>query len=114
MSHFCDKQSLNSYVPSGPSSFLSICSIPGLEWVTERTGESSFVGSARTLATSITQRLKLPQNVGRGKAPEPDAATAWGYCKGLELYDAPQLCSVALTSPTQLTSNIHLRPAWGW
>jgi hypothetical protein len=71
----------------GPSSFLSICSIPGLEWVTKRTGESSFGGSARSLAISVTKRLKLQRNLGWRRASEPNPDTAWKYCKGLELHD---------------------------
>jgi hypothetical protein len=72
----------------GPSSFLSICSAPGLEWVMKRTGEPSFVESARSLAMSITKRLKLQRSLGWSRASEPNPDTAWKYCKGLELHDS--------------------------
>jgi hypothetical protein len=67
----------------GPGSFLSICSKPGLKWVTERTGAIEFTEYARTLTSEISRRLKLQVNRVRERAPELDAQTAWKYSNSM-------------------------------
>ncbi|KAF7892092.1 hypothetical protein EAF00_008394 [Botryotinia globosa] len=46
----------------GPTSFLSICSIPGIAWVSEASGEPSFFETAKALGLKIDSRLKMRRN----------------------------------------------------
>ncbi|KAK5217827.1 hypothetical protein LTR72_009490 [Exophiala xenobiotica] len=67
----------------GPGSWLSVCSRPGLDWVSQRTGVSSFDDSAKELIHTWTKRLTVDRNKIIGaKDREPDPETAWKYCNG--------------------------------
>jgi hypothetical protein len=66
----------------GPTSWLSICSEPGIGWVSERTGVVDFAKSAKGLTLGWTRRLKLDYGATRERAPQIDAETAWGFSKG--------------------------------
>ncbi|OJJ68239.1 hypothetical protein ASPBRDRAFT_321459 [Aspergillus brasiliensis CBS 101740] len=65
----------------GPTSFLSICSRPGIDWVSERTREPRFGEIAGSLALGINRKLKLQRNLNQGSVPEPEPDTAWRYSK---------------------------------
>lgn len=61
---------------------MSICSKPGVEWVTEKVGVTGFAGSASTLTIDITRRLKIEWKLSREQTPEPNKESAWRYIKG--------------------------------
>lgn len=65
----------------GPGSFLSICSGPGIDWVTEKTGVPDFAEIARTFSREIARPLKLDQKINPERFPEPDRETAWRYVR---------------------------------
>ncbi|KAL5314332.1 hypothetical protein ACEPPN_018758 [Leptodophora sp. 'Broadleaf-Isolate-01'] len=65
----------------GPGSFLSICSKPGIDWVTEKSGSTDFVGIAKAFSRDTTRPLKLDGKINPERAPEPDPETAWRYVK---------------------------------
>ncbi|CZR52471.1 uncharacterized protein PAC_02348 [Phialocephala subalpina] len=65
----------------GPGSFLSICSKPGIDWVTEKSGSIDFVGIAKTFSRETTRPLKLDRKINPQRAPEPNPETAWKYAK---------------------------------
>ncbi|OAL23302.1 hypothetical protein AYO22_06352 [Fonsecaea multimorphosa] len=65
----------------GPSSWITICSLPGLKWVAERSGTNALAEYAKDLTLSWSQRLKFAGLQHRDKSPEPDAQTAWLYTK---------------------------------
>ncbi|KAK5051556.1 hypothetical protein LTR84_003208 [Exophiala bonariae] len=63
----------------GPTSWITICSQPGLRWVAERTGTDDLAHSAKGLLLSWSQRLKFNWTKDRTIAPEPDYHTALAY-----------------------------------
>ncbi|PVH76694.1 hypothetical protein DL98DRAFT_464707 [Cadophora sp. DSE1049] len=65
----------------GPGSFLSICSKPGIDWVTEKSGSADFVGIAKAFSRDTTRPLKLDGKINSERASEPDPVTAWRYVK---------------------------------
>jgi hypothetical protein len=65
----------------GPGSFLSICSKPGIDWVSEKSGSTDFVGIAKTFSHETTRPLKLDRKINSQRAPEPDPEAAWRYAK---------------------------------
>ncbi|KAK2123311.1 fungal-specific transcription factor domain-containing protein [Fusarium oxysporum II5] len=63
----------------GPGSWLSICSEPGVRWVSVRARASGFNQVAQDLIADWTKHLTLSQSSIREKGPEPDFDTAWHY-----------------------------------
>lgn len=68
----------------GPGSWFSVCSKPGVTWVSQRTGVNDFAKSARELTSTWTQRLKMDRSKVRPSVyhTEPDPETAWKYTAG--------------------------------
>ena len=75
---------LLSLTNAGPGSWVSICSQPGLRWVSERAGTTDFAQSAKSLTLGWSRRLKLLSPRTRAEEPEPDEAKAWTYCNGMQ------------------------------
>jgi hypothetical protein len=71
-----------TYFKTGPTSWLSVCSEPGLKWVATRTGGFEFSKYARSLTLGWTKRLKVESNRNIERAPEPDREAAWKYSRG--------------------------------
>ena len=71
-----------SLTNAGPGSWVSICSQPGLRWVSGRVGNTDFAQSAKSLTLGWSRRLKLLSPRTRSEEPEPDEARAWKYCTG--------------------------------
>ena len=65
-----------------PTSWLSICSGPGVAWVTAMTGAPDYAKSARSLSLGWTRRLKIDSNMIRDRAAEPEPEEAWRFCIG--------------------------------
>ncbi|KAJ2905583.1 hypothetical protein MKZ38_004877 [Zalerion maritima] len=65
----------------GPRSYLSICSKPGIQWVSERTGSSNFHDVATSFTTDTTRWLKVGKKLSKEIKPEPDPETAWKYTR---------------------------------
>ncbi|KAJ0418340.1 fungal-specific transcription factor domain-containing protein [Aspergillus carlsbadensis] len=63
----------------GPSSWLSICSVPGVEWVASRADTAKFGPIAHSLVMDSTKHLTLAQLPTRERYPEPDFDRAWRY-----------------------------------
>ncbi|OQU99347.1 Fungal specific transcription factor domain-containing protein [Cladophialophora immunda] len=72
---------MSNYQYSGPTSFISICSTAGIQWVSERTKSSSFVNSANEFTAGITRLLKIDKRFPSTPIKEPDAATAFLYTR---------------------------------
>ncbi|KIW31163.1 uncharacterized protein PV07_02832 [Cladophialophora immunda] len=65
----------------GPRSFLSICSKPGIQWVSQKIGTSTFHDAAGTLTRDVTRRLKIEKKLSKERTPEPPASVAWKYAQ---------------------------------
>ena len=89
---------------TGPTSWLSICSEPGLQWVVKQTGRSEFRNYAKALAESWTKRLKVSSNRNMQRATEPDREIAWKYSTG----NAPTV----FLSPRAQANQIMRLPAY--
>ncbi|OAL50323.1 hypothetical protein IQ07DRAFT_587004 [Pyrenochaeta sp. DS3sAY3a] len=63
----------------GPVSYLSICSNPALEWITQAANAPEYANSARTFSMSTTRNLKLEKKISDVRMVEPDYATACVY-----------------------------------
>lgn len=73
---------------TGPASWMSICSQPGVRWVSECIGNEEFARSARSLTLGWSRRLKLMAGWNRFQEPEPEPTEeiAWKYCAGESTY----------------------------
>ncbi|KAK5739936.1 hypothetical protein LTR17_005032 [Elasticomyces elasticus] len=72
----------------GPRSYLSICSRPAVQWVSEQTQSPHFTKMASDFASDITRRLKMDAGLSSSRAPEPDPETAWRYTAvGIAYFD---------------------------
>ncbi|EXJ76298.1 uncharacterized protein A1O5_00806 [Cladophialophora psammophila CBS 110553] len=72
---------MSNYQYSGPTSFISICSAAGIQWVSERTKSSSFVDSANEFTAGITRLLKIDKRCPSPPIKEPDVETALMYTR---------------------------------
>ncbi|KAJ5096637.1 fungal-specific transcription factor domain-containing protein [Penicillium angulare] len=75
-----DLQSIN-WEHHGPGSWLSICSTPGVQWVSAKTGTTRFYEVAQGLVMGWTKKLTLASDTNRERCPEPDVENAWKYVK---------------------------------
>ncbi|KAJ8117753.1 hypothetical protein OPT61_g1124 [Boeremia exigua] len=68
----------------GPVSYLSICSNPALEWITQAANAPEYADSARTFAMSTTRNLKLEKKISDVRMVEPDYTTASYFHQSVE------------------------------
>ncbi|RSL58714.1 hypothetical protein CEP54_007604 [Fusarium duplospermum] len=64
------------------ASYLSLCTFPAIEWVSQQSGMSDFLVSARRLSKAITGEERLDKVIDSARAPEPDLETALQWTKG--------------------------------
>ncbi|ETS87776.1 hypothetical protein PFICI_01604 [Pestalotiopsis fici W106-1] len=57
-------------------SYLSICTFPAVEWVSQQSGMSDFLVSVRQLSTAINREKRLDKLIDPVRAPDPDLDTA--------------------------------------
>ena len=84
-----------SLIAAGPGSWLSICSEPGLRWVSDRLDGSEFPEIAQGLIRDWTKHLTLAQYPIRQRGPELDVQTAWRYSAGMSGLSLPLCCALA-------------------
>ncbi|EXJ63292.1 uncharacterized protein A1O5_11613 [Cladophialophora psammophila CBS 110553] len=65
----------------GPRSYLSICSKPGIQWVSQKIGNPAFQEAAGTLTRDVTRRLKIEKKMSKERTPEPPGSIAWKYAQ---------------------------------
>ncbi|KIV78617.1 hypothetical protein PV11_06251 [Exophiala sideris] len=92
----------------GPSSWLSICSIPGVNWVCERTGSREFSDSARDHLKVWTKRMKLQGQMSREKSAEPDGSTARRYSSAFFDHCFPSVFGIVHRPAFEARLNAHL------
>ncbi|OAG35273.1 hypothetical protein AYO21_10544 [Fonsecaea monophora] len=63
----------------GPSSYLSICSEPAVDWVSHHIGAPDFRTLALRLTADVMRSEKLERAVQSERTPEPDFQTAWKW-----------------------------------
>ncbi|UKZ79983.1 hypothetical protein TrVFT333_007747 [Trichoderma virens FT-333] len=63
----------------GPGSWLSICSKPGIRWVSDKVGSIEFREVAQGLVADWTKHLTLSQYPTTQHGPDLDFETAWRY-----------------------------------
>ncbi|KAJ6024475.1 fungal-specific transcription factor domain-containing protein [Penicillium herquei] len=73
-----DLQTIN-WEHHGPGSWLSICSTPGVQWVSAKTGTTRFYDVAQGLVMGWTKKLTLESDTIRERCPEPGVEHAWKY-----------------------------------
>ncbi|KAB8212103.1 fungal-specific transcription factor domain-containing protein [Aspergillus parasiticus] len=73
-----DLQAIN-WEHHGPGSWLSICSTPGVQWVSAKAGTTRFDEIAQDLVMGWTKKLTLASDSIRERCPEPGVETAWRY-----------------------------------
>lgn len=66
----------------GPGSWLSICSTPGVQWVSAKTGTTRFYDVAQGLVIGWTKKLTMAPDTTRERCPEPEVENAWKYVTG--------------------------------
>ncbi|OAL46312.1 hypothetical protein IQ07DRAFT_546322 [Pyrenochaeta sp. DS3sAY3a] len=63
----------------GPASYLSPCLDPGLSWISDRIGESTYQRNASSMMGAINQTLKLKKKINKTRAPDPSPELASLY-----------------------------------
>ena len=77
--HESSSSQANRSIFAGPGSWLSLCSEPGLRWITEKAGVTDFAISAQKLTAAWNRRWKFGNQGPHIYSNEPDTETAWKY-----------------------------------
>lgn len=67
---------------AGPASYLSPCSDPGLSWITNRIGDSTYQSNAVSMISANNQKLKLKNNINKTRVPGPSPDLSLLYTYG--------------------------------
>ena len=62
---------------------MSVCSQPGMAWITDKVSLPGVRESILRFAKDMTCRLKTEVNLSKDRVPEPSAKTAWRYTTGM-------------------------------
>lgn len=65
-----------------PAYHISICSPPGVEWVSHQIGKPGFGASARRLSVDMKRNERLERIFDSIRTTEPDKQTAFKWTKG--------------------------------
>ncbi|EUC31929.1 hypothetical protein COCCADRAFT_6237 [Bipolaris zeicola 26-R-13] len=63
----------------GPASYLSPCLDPGLSWITDRIGDSTYQSNASSMIGAINQKLQLQKNINKTRASDHSPELALLY-----------------------------------
>lgn len=87
-SHHSKRQALAQDLPAVDDDkttcppYLSICTFPAVEWVSQQSGMSDFLVSVRRLSKAINREDRLGRLIDPLRAPEPDMETALRWTNG--------------------------------
>lgn len=73
---------VNSRYVTGLKFPLSMCTPTGLSWIYQRTGSDEFAESLRAQTSIWNRHLKIDPIGVLTRSEEPEAETAWEYCRG--------------------------------
>ncbi|KAF3009192.1 hypothetical protein E8E14_006037 [Neopestalotiopsis sp. 37M] len=73
-----DSQAIDDEETTCPS-YLSICTFPAVEWVSQQSGMSDFLVSVRRLSKAVNREHRLDKLIDPVRAPEPDMETAFRW-----------------------------------
>ncbi|KAJ5921594.1 fungal-specific transcription factor domain-containing protein [Penicillium verhagenii] len=103
-----DLQAVN-WEHHGPGSWLSICSPPGLQWVSAKTGTTRFHQIAETLVMDWTSKLTLSPGRNRERSTEPGTDHAWAYVSAYFERSQDRVFGVVLRSDFETRLRVHLQ-----
>ncbi|KAJ5934040.1 hypothetical protein N7466_003587 [Penicillium verhagenii] len=103
-----DLQAVN-WEHHGPGSWLSICSPPGLQWVSAKTGTTRFHQIAETLVMDWTNKLTLSPGRNRERSTEPGTNHAWAYVSAYFERSQDRVFGVVLRSDFETRLRVHLQ-----
>jgi hypothetical protein len=75
----CEIDQLNE---AGPASYLSPCLDPGLSWIADKVGDSTYQRNASSMVSAINQAVKLKRRIEKTRAPDPSPDLASLYIEG--------------------------------
>lgn len=81
--------------PEDDAYHISICSPPGVEWVSHQIGKPGFKASARRLSVDMKRNERLETIFDSTRSTEPDRQTALKWTKG----KAPRIIALHTHSP---------------
>ncbi|KAJ5632774.1 fungal-specific transcription factor domain-containing protein [Penicillium lividum] len=93
----------------GPGSWLSICSTPGLQWVSARAGTTRFHQIAEGLVMGWTNKLTLGSDRNRERCPEPEVKNAWKYVSGYFENSQDSIFGVIIRSDFDSRLRVHFQ-----
>ncbi|KAE8141779.1 hypothetical protein BDV38DRAFT_268086 [Aspergillus pseudotamarii] len=105
-----DLQAIN-WEHHGPGSWLSICSTPGVQWVSAKAGTTRFHEIAQRLVVGWTKRLTLSSDTIRERCPEPGIENAWKYVSAYFENSRDSVFGVVLRSSFESRLRIHFQNA---
>ncbi|KAJ5756900.1 fungal-specific transcription factor domain-containing protein [Penicillium nucicola] len=105
-----DLQAVN-WEHHGPGSWLSICSTPGLQWVSSKTGTTRFYQIAKELVMGWTNKLTLGSGKIRERCLEPEVEKAWTYVTAYFENSQDSVLSVVLRSDFETRLRVHFQNA---
>ncbi|GKZ40039.1 hypothetical protein AbraIFM66950_002056 [Aspergillus brasiliensis] len=103
-----DLQAVN-WEHHGPGSWLSICSTPGVQWVSAKAGTTRFHKIAQELVTGWTRKLTLNSDIIRERCPEPGIEDAWRYVSAYFENSRDSVFGVVLRSSFECRLRIHFQ-----
>ncbi|KAJ5359041.1 fungal-specific transcription factor domain-containing protein [Penicillium cataractarum] len=105
-----DLQAVN-WEHHGPGSWLSICSTPGVQWVSAKACTTRFHEIAQGLVMGWTKRLTLTSDTIRERCPEPGIENAWKYVSAYFENSRDSVFGVVLRSSFESRLRIHFQNA---
>ncbi|KAE8359557.1 fungal-specific transcription factor domain-containing protein [Aspergillus caelatus] len=105
-----DLQAIN-WEHHGPGSWLSICSAPGVQWVSAKAGTTRFHEIAQGLVMGWTKKLTLSSDTIRERCPEPGIENAWKYVSAYFENSRDSVFGVVLRSSFESRLRIHFQNA---
>ncbi|RDW58226.1 hypothetical protein BP6252_13637 [Coleophoma cylindrospora] len=95
----------------GPSSFLSICSFPGIDWVSSVTMQPGFSKTARGLSMMLNHRLASCPKISQNLIAEPDQETAWVFCRAYFQHSFEARLGVVFRPAFETRLRLHFMPS---
>src|SRR6186713_2310432 len=81
--HVCHLTMICKLTFVGPGFWLSVCSDPGIAWISRQVGTDEFAEIAQELKLSWNNHLRLERSGATSKCAEPEPQLAKMFCDGM-------------------------------
>ncbi|RDW90935.1 hypothetical protein BP5796_02100 [Coleophoma crateriformis] len=95
----------------GPPSLLSICSFPGIDWVSSVTMLPGFFKTARGLSMMLNHRPASCPRISQDFIAEPDQETAWIFCRAYFQHSFEARLGLVFRPAFETRLRLHFMPS---